>query len=45
MAAGYFLVEVPFDACILIDESNNLGPPDSSDDSDDSSSNSEDSSG
>ena len=45
MAAGYFLVEVPFDACILIDENNNFGQPDSSDDSDDSSSNSDDSSG
>ena len=40
MAAGYFLVEVPFDACILIS-----GQPDSTDDSDDSSSDSDDSSG
>ena len=40
MAAGYFLVEVPLDACILIS-----GQPDSTDDSDDSSSDSDDSSG
>ena len=45
MAAGYFLVEVPFDACILIDENVYSGPLDSSDDSDDSSSDSDDSSG
>lgn len=45
MAAGYFLVEVPFDACILIDEKCISGQPDSTDDSDDSSSDSDDSSG
>jgi hypothetical protein len=40
---GYSTVRVPFDACILIDES--INPADSSDDSDDSSSDSDDSSG